>query len=680
MIEIDDLDRKVLVQFPGKVVRKDLVGPLKGALNVPVYVLEYLLGKYCSSEDEAVIQAGLEEVQRILTEHYVRPDLAELFKSQVREAGRQRVIDKVKVRLHETEDKYWAELANLALGNIHIANEWVTRYPKLLAGGVWAIVDLFYDTRRFAGGALRPFVIEELRPIQLAGVGLPEVQERRAEFTREEWIELLLRSIGYEPTQFTKRQRMLLLLRLIPMVEANYNLCELGPRSTGKSYVYREISPYAILVSGGETTVPSLFVSHIGRGRIGLVGLWDVVAFDEVAGLSKLSSAAGVQILKDYMESGSFSRGREEITALASMVFIGNINVDIQTVVRTSHLFMPFPVEMQDLALLDRFHAYLPGWEIPKMQPEFFAQRYGFVVDFLAEVFRDLRSTTYMTVAEEHFELGSALNQRDTKAVRKTVSGLVKLIHPDGQYTQEQLAEYVDLAMEMRRRVKEQLKKMGGVEYWNTAFSYVDIAAAEEHFVAVPEQGGGGLIPADLQRSGVVFTAGIDLELGKASLLRVEVATMRGAGQYRITGAVNQAMREAIRTAYDFIHANLDRFAIDKSLKDYDIHIQVVNLMQAKEAGMTSAAFFLAILSALVGRSTTSATVVLGQMTILGMMQPMTMLGECLQMARENGAKRVLLPASNARDLAAVPPDLLLNLDLAFFADAWDCALKGLAE
>jgi len=677
---MDDLDRKVLAQFPGKVVRKDLVGPLKGALNVPVYVLEYLLGKYCSSGDEAVIQAGLEEVQRILTEHYVRPDLAGLFKSQVREAGRQRVIDKVKVRLHETEDKYWAELTNLALGNIHVADEWVTRYPKLLAGGVWAIVDLHYDTQRFVGGTLRPFVINELRPIQLAGTGLAEVQARRAEFTREEWIELLLRSIGYEPAQFTERQRMLLLLRLVPMVEANYNLCELGPRGTGKSYVYREISPYAILVSGGETTVPSLFVSHIGRGRIGLVGLWDVVAFDEVAGLRKLSSAAGVQILKDYMESGSFSRGREEITALASMVFIGNINVDIQTAVRTSHLFTPFPVEMQDLALLDRFHAYLPGWEIPKMQPEFFARHYGFVVDFLAEVFRDLRATTHMMAAEEHFEFGSALNQRDTKAVRKTVSGLVKLIHPDGHYTRSELAEYVEFAMEMRRRVKEQLKKMGGIEYWNTAFSYVDIAAGEERFVAVPEQGAGGLIPADLQRPGVVFAVGIDSELGKASLLRIEVATMQGTGQYRVTGAVSQAMREGVRTAYDFIHANLDRFAIDKSLKDYDVHAQVVNLMQAREGSMTSAAFFLAILSALVGRPMTPATVVLGEMTIHGMMQPVTMLGECLQVARENGARRVLLPASNARDLAAIPPDILSNLDLAFFADARDCALKGLAE
>ena len=490
---------------------------------------------------------------------------------------------------------------------------------------------------------------------------------------------LLVRSIGFEPSNFSHRLKLLFLCRLIPLVENNFNFVELGPRGTGKSYVYRELSPYSILVSGGETTVPSLFVSHIGRGRIGLVGLWDVVAFDEVAGLQKLSSPGAIQILKDYMESGSFSRGREEISALASLVFVGNIGFDIETAVRTSHLFTPFPPEMQDMAFLDRFHLYLPGWEIPQMHPDFFGSHYGFVVDYLAELARDLRKETYATALDKHFRLGHALNKRDERAVRKTVSGLIKLIHPDGEFAKEELEEYLTLAMEMRRRVKEQLKKMGGLEYWNTSFSYLDLADDEERYISVPEQASGGLIPADPQLPGVVYTVGFDLDMGKPALFRVEVGLMKGGGHYSVTGVVGRAMREAVRTAYDYVRANLHKFAVERTLDDYDLHLQVVNLMQAKEGSQTGAAFFVAILSALLGRPVAAGTVVLGEMTIHGVMMPVRGLGESVQAIKENGGQRVLVPAANVRDLSAIPPDILSGLDIAFFADARECVLKAIA-
>ncbi|MBE0448072.1 MAG: protease Lon-related BREX system protein BrxL [Actinobacteria bacterium] len=673
---MDALDQKLLDLFPGKVVRKDLIGPLKGQLNVPTYVLEYLLGKYCSSSDDEVIESGLEEVRRILSENYVRPDQSEVFKSQVRERGQARVIDKVKVRLTETEDKYWAELANLQLTKVNIAEEWVNRYEKLLAGGIWAIIDLEYRSDIFHQGQIRPFVITQLRPIQLATASLEEIRENRSRFAREEWINVLIRSLGFEPSALSERLKLLLLCRLIPLVENNFNFVELGPRGTGKSYVFREISPYSILVSGGETTVPNLFVSNIGRGKIGLVGLWDVVAFDEVAGLKKLSSAAAVQILKDYMESGSFSRGREEITALASLVFIGNIGYDIETAVRTSHLFTPFPQEMQDLALLDRFHMYLPGWEIPKMHSSLFGSHFGFVVDYLAEFFKDSRKLTYATALDKYFQLGNALNKRDEKAVRKIVSGLIKLLHPDESYAKEDIEEYLNIGMEMRRRVKEQLKKMGGVEYWDTAFSYIE--DSNERIVRVPEQSSIGMIPVDQQSPGVVYTVGIDMDLDKISLFRVEVGVMRGSGKYNVTGVLSKAMKEAIRTAYDYLRAHITKFAIEKTLSDYDVHVQVVNLMQAKEGTQTGVAFFIGILSALLSKPVSPGTVVLGEMSIHGAMLPVNNLPDCIQVVKENGGKRVLVPLANAKDVSSVPPDILRGLDVGFYADPSECVVKAM--
>jgi len=674
----DELDKKALRYFEGRIVRKDLVNTLKGQINVPTYVLEYLLGKYCSSSDDEVVEAGLQEVKKILSEHYVRPDQVELFKAKVRELGRHRVIDKVKVRLVETEDKYWANLVNLQIDKVNISEDLVYKYERLLAGGIWAIVDLSYDPTIYHKKELRPFVIEDIKPIQLAsGDVLKEVKECRKDFTREEWLDLILRSTGLEPNALSNRLKMLYLARLIPFVETNYNLVELGPRGTGKSYVYRELSPYSILVSGGDVTVASLFMSLAGRGRIGLVGLWDVVAFDEVAGLTKLANPQAINILKDYMESGSFSRGREEITALASLVFVGNINVDIETALRTSHLFIAFPYEMQDLAFLDRFHAYLPGWEFSKMKSEMLTSHYGLVVDYLAEIFRELRKLSFGDAIDQYFEFGKALNKRDEKAVRKTVSGFIKLLHPDGDFSREDLELYIKLAIEFRRRIKEQLKRMGGIEYWNTALSFIDKLNGREYIIPLPEQRVATLISPDPLPPGTVYTVGLDVESGKYALFRIEVAKMKGNG-YTITGAVGRAMKEAVRTAYDYLKSNIAKFTIDKSLDDYNVHFQVVNIMQAKEGSQTASAFFVALYSSLMDIPVKPGTVVLGEITIQGGVLPVQDIAECVQLARENGARRVVIPISNSKDIGYLPPELLQGLEISFYSDPRECLIHAL--
>jgi len=662
--EIDELDRKVLALFPGKVVRKDLVMPMKGQLNVPTYVLEYLLGKYCSSSDPEVIEEGMKEVKRILTENYVRPDKSEVIKSKVRMLGRHRIIDKVKVRLVETEDKYWAELINLKLDHVNIYESLVNKYEKLLSGGIWAIIDLSYNPDIFHKGVLRPFVIEDLRPIQLAVASLKEVKEKRRNFTREEWINLIIRSIGLEPTKFSKRLKMLLLCRLIPLVENNYNYVELGPRGTGKSYVYREISPYSILVSGGETTVPKLFVSMVGRGHVGLVGLWDTVAFDEVAGLEKLSNAAAVHILKDYMESGSFSRGREVINANASLAFVGNIDFDIENIMRTSHLFIPFPEQMQDPAFLDRFHIYEPGWEIPKIHPSFFGKHYGFIVDYLAELFHDLRMISYTTAVDKYFKFGSALNKRDEKAVRKTVSGLIKIIHPDGQFTKEELEEYLKLAIEMRRRVREQLKRMGGVEYWNTDFSYIDLESSKEYFVNVPEQI--TISPISLPKEPMIgVTIGLAVTQTYGTLQRFEVIATEGKGRLIPLGSMMRVMKESLRAAYEYLSHNHKSLGIDPNFKkDYDITVLATQIGIPKEGPSAGITVLTALVSALTKKPVRNDIAMTGEITLLGEILPVGGVQQKIVAAAESGIRKVYIPLGNKKDVELLPSEIKQKLEI----------------
>jgi ATP-dependent Lon protease len=482
---MDDLDRSANAVFAGRVVRKDLVREIKVGTNVPVYVLEFLLGKYCASEDPAAIQTGMEVVRQTLAENFIRPDEAERTKAEVKRRGQHRLIDKVDVRLVASEDKYWAHLANFGEKFIHIPEDLVYKFDRLLGGGVWCQLDLIYNADDDEP-TKRPFFIKALKPIQVAAFSLEEYVEGRRAFDRDTWLDLVMRSIGLEPDAYDTRGKLLALTRLIPMAERNYNLIELGPWGTGKSFVYRESSPNAILISGGKVTVAQLFV-HMGTGRVGLLGTWDAVAFDEVAGL-EMSDSTVVNMLKDYMESGSFARGKEETPAEASIVLIGNTSKPHQELVRTAHLFADLPPAMIDPAFIDRLHYYLPGWESPKLEQRLFTDHYGFVSDYFAEALRQLRKQSFVRAIDSDFTLGDHLSARDEKAVRKTVSGLLKLLHPDEGWTRSELREYLEFAMEGRRRVKEQLKKMAPHDYAKTSFSYIDRDTGREHWVEVPEQ------------------------------------------------------------------------------------------------------------------------------------------------------------------------------------------------
>lgn len=669
------LDRKATEVFAGRVVRKDLVRKVKVGANVPVYVLEYLLGKYCATDDTAAIEAGLRLVNFTLAENFIRPDEANRAQFALKDKGQATLIDKVRVRA--LEDKDWAELANFGNRYLHVPDHLIRMYPRLLEGGIWAQVELEYrpDEDKDREGKSRPFYITEIRPIQLANFDIEEYLAGRSQFTTDEWLDLIIRSVGLEPTLYNRRLKLLLLTRLIPMVERNYNFVELGPRGTGKSFVYREVSPYSILVSGGKTTVANLFF-NMATNKVGLVGLWDTVAFDEVAGI-QFDDKTAVQILKDYMEAGSFSRGREEITAEASMAFLGNINVAVDVLVRTGHLFQPLPDAMQDMALIDRFHFYLPGWEVPKMAIEHFTSSYGFVVDYLAEALRELRKRNYAEILDQHFSLGSHLNARDVKAVRKTVAGFLKLLHPDKRVTEEELAEYLKIALEGRRRVKEQLKKMGAFEYYQTSFSYIKSDTREEHFVGVPEEGGRDLISPDPLQPGTVYGACLTPD-DKIALFRVEVTVLPGSGKLRVVGMPPRALRESITTAFDYIRSRRRDLGIDAELDVQDYHVQVIDLASTREGAEAGMPFFVALYSAIKGKSAVPGLVVLGQVTIQGNISPVRSLAETLRTAMDNGARRALIPVENRRQFLEVPPEILDRVDSIFYSDPITAALKAL--
>ena len=482
---MDALDHLANDAYTGRVVRKDLVRQVKVGTNVPVYVLEFLLGKYCASDDPAAIATGLQVVNQSLRENFIRPDESEKAKAELKRKGQHRLIDKVDVRLVPSEDKFWAHLSNFGEKYVNIPEDVVYKYERLLGGGAWCQLDLIYNVTDDEEKK-RPFYIRALKPIQVAAFDMDEYLAGRARFDRDEWLDLVIRSIGLEPTHFDLRGKLLTVLRLLPMVERNYNLIELGPWGTGKSFVYRETSPNAMLISGGKVTVAQLFV-NLSSGRIGLLGMWDVVAFDEVAGL-EMSDSTVINMLKDYMESGSFARGKEETPAEASIVLIGNTSKPHQELVRTAHLFADLPKAMIDPAFLDRLHYYLPGWEVPKLEQRLFTGHFGLVSDYLAEALRQLRKQTFVSAIDDDFALGAHLSARDEKAVRKTVSGLLKILHPHGEWSHGELREYLEFAMEGRRRVKEQLKKLAAHDYAKTAFSYIERDTGREVWVEVPEQ------------------------------------------------------------------------------------------------------------------------------------------------------------------------------------------------
>ncbi|MEN8398526.1 protease Lon-related BREX system protein BrxL [Acinetobacter towneri] len=669
-----ELDQLLNEHFAGRVVRKDLTKLIKEGANVPVYVLEYLLGMYCASDDPEIIEQGLRNVKTVLAENYVRPDEAEKVKSLVRERGSYKVIDRVTVKLNERKDKYEASFSNLGIKDAEISAGIVKEYEKLLVGGIWVIATLSYYFDE--GQSNSPFGVSLLKPIQMPNMNMDELFSGRAALSTDQWRESLIRSIGMEPASLKEDVQWHLLARMVPFVENNYNVCELGPRGTGKSHIYKECSPNSILVSGGQTTVANLFYNMSSR-RIGLVGLWDVVAFDEVAGIS-FKDKDGVQIMKDYMASGSFARGREQMEASASMVFVGNINQSVESLVKTSHLLAPFPEAMIDSAFFDRFHAYIPGWEIPKMRPEFFTNRYGLIVDYLAEFFREMRKRSFADSIEKYFKLGNNLNQRDVIAVRKTVSGLMKLLYPHGQFNKEDVRQCLEYALQVRRRVKEQLKKIGGMEFYDVHFSYIDNDTLEEHFVSVKEQGGGGLIPEGPAKPGFLYTIGLSNK-GMPGLYRLELQVTKGSGKLATSGLWNSSSaKEQVKIAFDYFKANASRISGGSKVLEHDFHLHVVELQNTGPLSHLALPSLVAFASGLLGRSVQSQMVVLGDMSLGGSVTPVESIAECLQVAFDAGAKKVALPMSSAADIPTIPVELFTKFQTCFYADPVDAVFKGL--
>jgi len=668
----DALDDKANRAFAGKVVRKDLVRRVKVGANVPVFVLEFLLGKYCASSDDMAIQMGLQVVNDTLANNYIRADESMRAQSKVKEKGRWTFIDKVRVRLVDSD--YWAEVNNFGSKFVHIPTDYVRDYERLLTGGIWAQIDMRFEYDEEARGK-NPFWIEKLTPIQIAAFDLSEYQAKRREFTTDEWIDLMLRSMGYEPSEMTRRLKMLFLTRLIPLCERNYNLVELGPRGTGKSYVIQEVSPYAALMTGG-TTVANLF-GHMGGRTKGLVQIWDVVGFDEVADLEKMPKEV-ITTMKTYCESGSFQRGQEAASGEASIALFGNTQQPVDVMVQTGHLFEPMPAVIRDdMAFIDRLHFYLPGWEVPKMRNDMFTDHYGFVVDYMSEALRELRRHNFTEITDRHFTMGSHLVARDRKAVKRTVSGLMKIIYPHGDATKEELAELLEFAMEGRRRVKEQLKKMGSFEYYHTSFSYVDVATGEERFVGVPEQGGRNLISSDPLPPGSVYTASVGPD-GTVGMYRIEVSVAVGNGKLKLAGGVSGTTKESINRAFSYMLSKKGDLSIAKEMDASDLHVEVIDLLNNRVEGEIGLGFFIAAFSALKRAQPVPALLVLGDVSVQGNIKAVRSLVEPLQVAMDNGAKRALIPIENKRSFLEVTGDVVEHVDPIFYGDAKTAAFKAL--
>jgi ATP-dependent Lon protease len=671
MIVLDELDKKALENFRGFVVKKDLVGIIKGGANVPAFVLEYLLANTCSTEDEEKMKEGMENVKNILRDHYINPEESSLIQSKLREKGRYKIIDKISVELDPQKDRYWANISNSNIKKANISDALVNSHEKLLLGGIWAIIEMEYDPMITIGSTVFPFVVSDIKPIQLSSFDNSKIADKRKEFSKEEWKKLLLRSAGYEPYSegLDDRKLNLLLCRLIPLVEANFNMVELGPRSSGKSYIYKEITPYAILISGGQGSVAQLFVNNTS-GRVGAVGLWDAICFDEST--DKLfKDRDAIPLMKDYMESGSFSRAKGgEISGSASIILNGNINQPVETVLQTSHLFSPLSDEVNhDTAFLDRINLFLPGWEITKFSPQNFTNHFGFSTDFFSEVLKSQRKTTYYDALDKYFSLGAHLKQRDSKSVRRIISGFIKLLHPDGLFTKEDIREYLVIAMEMRRRVKEQLKRIGGMEFWDTNFSYIDKETQEEIFVGLPEEKGTSLIEANPLPPGVCYTATSDGD--NNSLIKIEVVALKGSGKLNITGTNSTEVKENIKNTFNYIRANEKSILNEQhSLSNYDLNIQVSNIMGAVIYGGIGSAVYVGIISAIYKKNLKPGLAVLGNVSIGGAIERSLNFADKVTLLSENGAKTIIVPMDNLSEIGTIPPSILGKTDVPFYGNS----------
>lgn len=673
----EDLNAKLRRLFDGRIVRKDLTKKMKVGANVPTYVLEFLLGQYCSSDDPEIVARGLENVKSILEKNLVSPNETELILSMLREHGSGTIIDKVTVSLDTSTNRYNAKFANLDIGFAEIDDHYPVEYDRLLVGGIWCIVRLEYEFREKMKNNQSPFNVIKLQPIQMPHFDMDELKAARREFTKDEWIKILLRSTGMEPERFTERERWLLLTRLLPLVESNLNLVEFGPRSTGKSHIYKEISPNSILVSGGQASVASLFL-NMWTNKVGLVGLWDCVAFDEVGGMM-LMSQDSIQIMKDYMASGSFTRGRAEVAASGSMVFNGNINQSVEELLRVSTLFDPFPMEMgTDTAFLDRLHGYVPGWEIPKLYPEHFTDGYGFITDYLAGFLHELRKEARGEEIDRYFRLGSDINQRDNIAIRKMVSGFLKMIYPDGVYSKDELEEILVLALELRRRVKEQMKKLSFIEFGRVDFSYIDLQTDHERFVNVPEQRSSTLIPEGRNNPGVVFTVSTNV-FNTIGVYQLESRMIEGSGKFERTGLGSaKIFKEATATAFNYLKANAKNISSNISTESKNYIIDYDDLRNVGMTDKLALPTLVALCSIALARPTQESMVVLGDITIGGNLEKAENLADVLQVCLDSGAKRVLLPIASAADLASVPAELMGHFNVIFYNSPEEAVAKAL--
>ena len=671
-----DLDNKLNQHFSWKVVRKDLTKLIKEWQNVPIYVLEYLLGMYASTDDKDQIETGVRRVKSILSENYVRPDEAEKIKSLIKEKWNHTVIDKLTVKLDEKNDRYIAHFSNLWLKDVVVDSEILKRYEKLLGGWIWCILQLSYQ---FEEGSKKvsPFVIESLKPIQLPNIDINEIKENRKHFTNDEWIWVLLRSVWMESENFEDKVKWHLLERLVPLIENNYNYCELWPRSTGKSHVYKEISPNSILISWWQSSVANLFY-NISTRSIGLVGLWDVVAFDEVAWIT-FKDKDGIQIMKDYMNSWSFARWKEEKNATASMVFVWNVNQSIDSLLKTSHLFAPFPDAMNnDTAFFDRMHYYLPWWEIPKFRPESFTDKFGFIVDYLAEYFREMRKFSFADGIDKYFKLWKDLNQRDVQSVKKTFSGLMKLLFPDEQYTKEDVEEVLKYSLMWRKRVKEQLKKMWWMEFYDVHFSYIDKETMEEKFVALPEMWGWKLIPEWSSKAGVVYTISTwDTNMKWVYMMETQLS----AWTWKLTKSWiswNSKTRENIDTAFNYFKANAKSISWNINTKEKDYFLQTQDLQWVWMSEELALSAFVALCSISLEKSIQPQLVVLWNMSIWWTISKLENLADTLQVCCDAWAKKILLPITSAGDLWTVPSELIAKFQIIFYKDPQDAVFQAL--
>lgn len=712
--EKDDLDRKIIEHFPGKIVRKDLTALMKRGAGIPTYVLEYLLGMYCATDDEAAIADGMARIRKILAENYVRPEESEKIKSRIRELGQYTVIDKVSARLDEYRDLYVAQFTNLSIEPFVMPDEYVRQHTKILTGGIWCIMriqylrpediaedplaDIFDDDPAEQRGRLgkgrtsgkgrrgpedSPFKIASLTPIQMPSLDLSEFVSHRGDFTTDEWIALLLRSAGYEPSALTPRERLHFLTRMVPLVELNYNLCELGPRGTGKSHIYTEVSPYSYLLSGGQTTTAKLFANNAARAgqRIGLVGHWDCIAFDEVAGMNFRDQNA-IQIMKGYMANGTFGRGTESFNAEASMVFEGNINDSVANVLKTTHLFDPFPPEFNnDSAFFDRIHCYLPGWEIPKMRSDLICERYSLITDCLGEFLHAMRRRDFTHHIDRHFRLNSDFNRRDEIGVRKTFSGLAKLIFPDGKMDREDVRMLLEYAIEGRRRVKEQLKTMAGIEFIDVKLGYADVEnPMETYVVGVLEQSDDSLIPDTAPQAGHVFGVGRSIA-DEMAVYRLENKAVSGNAAFRMEGVgSNREVRDALNAAFEQFKNCAPRLAAGMHVTSRD-YLLFCNDLQAKgPSAEVSLAEFIGLCSAASGRPVIAGLVIPGILRLSGSLEPISNLADVLRVAKNAGAKRILLPMSSIADLQNVAPELIGAVSPEFYetGDAVAAARRAL--